>query len=430
VTANVRAFPATRQTAVCSVLTTPLTFVAAAVLRSRFLRGGNSDRLLLSSEFRVQSSELSRFILISVPLQLVRFIPSPNISISEIKPMLLTTFTLPSNLTATEFGKVAIANTGKELQVKLTILMEPQGQEAEGWQTGIALDASASMRGVYGRVLQGEIPPNLNAQYAKKGWIDYQVQDGNRTKLIQRQAYEDAIEKGHLKMSDNLMQPLARKFITYLAGNLDKNGGTTVIYWAAGTGNKIEVLGDFSEEQCQQLAVEGVKQTAFGNQTILLPAVKYFVERFPDAKRSMFIFLTDGKLNDLDAVKTYTRQLANAIASGKRNSVKCVLIGVGDEIDETQLSELDDLETGTNIDIWDRKIAKEMRSLVEIFAEVVDENRLVAPTGTLYDSSGNLIRKYTDGLPAKLEFNLPIHCSHFELEVAGQRIRQEIIFPK
>jgi len=344
--------------------------------------------------------------------------------------MLLTTFTLPSNLTATEFGKVAIANTGKELQVKLTILMEPQGQEAEGWQTGIALDASASMRGVYGRVLQGEIPPNLNAQYAKKGWIDYQVQDGNRTKLIQRQAYEDAIEKGHLKMSDNLMQPLARKFITYLAGNLDKNGGTTVIYWAAGTGNKIEVLGDFSEEQCQQLAVEGVKQTAFGNQTILLPAVKYFVERFPDAKRSMFIFLTDGKLNDLDAVKTYTRQLANAIASGKRNSVKCVLIGVGDEIDETQLSELDDLETGTNIDIWDRKIAKEMRSLVEIFAEVVDENRLVAPTGTLYDSSGNLIRKYTDGLPAKLEFNLPIHCSHFELEVAGQRIRQEIIFPK
>jgi hypothetical protein len=337
---------------------------------------------------------------------------------------------LPRSVVAKEFGEVNVKKSGHYLQVLFTILMEPQGSDAEGWQTGIALDASASMRGLYGRSLVGEIPEDLNQKYKKKGWITLKVQDGKTYKLIKSQAYEDAIQKGYIKAGDNIVQPLAQNFISYLADNLDADGGTTVIYWAGGDGSSIEVLGDFTEQQCRQLEVDGPKAMGFGTGTILTPAVQYFTERFVDAKRGMYIFITDGRIDDLANIKQYTNLLANQIKSGQRHVVKCVLIGVGDEIDLRQLEELDDLTTDTGIDIWDHKIATEMSSLVEIFAEVVDENQIVAPTATIYDDSGKIVKKYTDGFPAKVSLTLPLNTQGFELEVYGQKIYQTVVIPK
>lgn len=337
---------------------------------------------------------------------------------------------LPSTIVAQEFGEVNVQKVGHKLEILFTILMEPQGQEAEGWQTGIALDASASMRGWYGRNLLGKIPEPVSKEYQKKGWLEHQLQDGKRVKIFQPQAYEDAIQKGYLKVSTNIVQPLAQKFIAYLAGNLDADGGTTIIYWAGNDGNAIEVLGDVTEAQCSQLEVNGPKSISFGQGTSLTPAVKYFVERFVDAQRGMYVFITDGKLDDLEQVKKYTTQLTKQIESGQRNSVKCILIGVGNEIDRTQLEELDDLNTQSGIDIWDYKIAEEMSALVQIFAEVVDENQIVAPIGMIYDSAGQLVKRYTDGLPAKISLTLPSESQWFELEVYGKKIRQTVIFPE
>ncbi|MGK7924663.1 MAG: vWA domain-containing protein [Spirulina sp.] len=340
--------------------------------------------------------------------------------------MFKTDFTVPSDRTAKELGKVSIHKMGQELQIQFTILMEPQGQNAEGWQTGVALDASASMKDWYGRMLQGSVPPHIVTVYEQKGWVKIRNEDGRQVQSFQRPAYEDAIKKGFLQSTANIVEPLAQKFISYLAENLDARGGTTAIYWAGGDGRAIEELGDLNEQQCRQLRIKGVEKITFGLGTYLTPALRYFCDRFPDAKRGMYIFITDGKLDDLVAVKQYSIQLARQIATGQRNAVKCVLIGVGDAIDERQLRELDDLETGTDIDIWDSKIAKNMRDIVEIFAEVVDENQIVAPTGTIYDSQGKIVKKYTDGLPAKASFSLPVHSPWFELEVMGQKIRQPI----
>ena len=41
----------------------------------------------------------------------------------------------------------------------------------------------------------------------------------------------------------------------------------------------------------------------FGTGTQLLPAVRYFVERFKDAPWGFFVFITDGELFDLEEVK-------------------------------------------------------------------------------------------------------------------------------
>ncbi|MFT2520401.1 hypothetical protein ACMWQB_29720, partial [Escherichia coli] len=85
----------------------------------------------------------------------------------------------------------------------------------------------------------------------------------------------------------------------------------------------------------------------FGTGTQLLPAVRYFVERFKDAPWGLYIFITDGELHDLAEVMRYSTQLAREIAAGKRRPLKFVLIGVGPDINEAQMEALDDLQTGT-----------------------------------------------------------------------------------
>jgi len=305
-----------------------------------------------------------------------------------------------------------------------TIAMTPVG---EGWQTGVAIDASASMRECFGQTLKGTLPPELIREYEKKGWINTRMEDGQVLKMCKPEAYDDGIKRGHLKFSENVIEPLARDFVHHLADKLDSDGGTTVLYWACGDGTATEVLGDITGEQCKTLELKGPKSVGFGKGTHLLPAVQYFVERFKDAPRGMYVFLTDGRLDDLDKLKRYTTTLAREIASGSRHMVKCVLVGVGSETDERQLMELDDLDTGTTVDIWDHKIAKEMRSLVDIFAEVVDENQVVAPNGKIYDDAGRVVKNLSDGVTAKVTFSMPASSKWFELEVNGARIRQAII---
>src|SRR5262249_15182952 len=147
----------------------------------------------------------------------------------------------------------------------------------------------------------------------------------------------------------NEVSPVAQKICAYLARKIDADGGTTCIYWATGrNGSQIQVIGDLTADQAEQHVFGPPRE--FGNGTQLLPAVKYFVDRFADALWGFYVFVTDGELHDLDAVKDYSTRLARDVAAGRRKPLKFVLIGVGPNIDEGQMEELDDLDTGTPID--------------------------------------------------------------------------------
>jgi hypothetical protein len=333
---------------------------------------------------------------------------------------------LPSTIVVPEFGEVNVRRLRGRTTVSFTILMEPTGEDAEGWQTGVALDASASMTRAYGRGFTGSVPEDVTADYERRGLVKVERTDGRQFRRFSTEAWEDAVRRGFLKKTPNDIEPLARDFISYLAGSLDEDGGTTVIYWACGDGGAFEVVGDFTAEQVKKLAISGPKSHSLGKGTRLLPAVKYFVERFKDAKRGMYLFLTDGALDDLEEVKAYTVKLCKAIQAERRNPVKCVLIGVGEQVNEGQMEELDDLDSGTDVDVWDHKIAKEMRGLVEIFAEVVDENRIIAPKAKILDSSGKVVFRFDDGLPAKVTFDMSPESEWFELHVGGRKVRQTI----
>ena len=139
------------------------------------------------------------------------------------------------------------------------------------------------------------------------------------------------------------------------------------------------------------------------------------------------MFITDGELHDLDEVKRYSTQLAREISARRRNPLKFVLIGVGESVSESQMEDLDDLDTGTDVDLWDHKLAAEMRVLQEIFAEVVDKNARVANNGRILDAHGQLVKDYSDtGLPAFLEFEMPAGSDFFTLDVNGKRVQQPL----
>ncbi|MCI0379961.1 MAG: VWA domain-containing protein [Gemmataceae bacterium] len=287
------------------------------------------------------------------------------------------------------FGEVNVYPNHTGLRVTATILMEPR---REGAQTGIALDGSGSMRKLYGQATGGGVVSSIFKKPALA----------------------------------NEMAPVAQSLCAYLARTIDADHGTTCIYWATGAdGRSVEVVGDLTADQAERYDFRGPQD--FGTGTQLLPAVRYFVDRFVNAPWGFYVFITDGELFDLDAVKEYSTRLAREVSARRRNPLKFVLIGLGPEINEKQMEDLDDLDTGTDVDLWDHKLAAEMRQLQDIFAEVVDRNARVADNGKILDSSGRVVRNYSDtGLPALLTFELPPGSTNFTLEVNGQRITQSL----
>jgi hypothetical protein len=293
------------------------------------------------------------------------------------------------------FGEVNVyRHRDGGLEVVATILMEP---DIEGARAGLALDGSASMQKLYA----ANVPP----LFAKASG------------------------------AVNVVEPVARTMAAYLA-RFSSSNSVNLIYWACSPdGSQIEPLGEFKEDQIAALRVQGPRKLPWGRGTKLLPPLRYFVEEaFRGAPWAIAVFVTDGRIEDLEDVKRYSWQFARQIAAGQRRFVKLVLIGVGSEVDEGQMEQLDDMFEGSDlrdpgrepIDLWDHKIANDMRNLAEIFAEVVSEKIKVADHGRVRDNAGRTAREYPDGLPALLRFRLPHGATAFILDWPGGSVRQDI----
>ena len=287
--------------------------------------------------------------------------------------------TLSSHLRVDPFSKIELEQQPDgRVNVRAHILMEHVVEQAE---TGLAIDGSGTMMPWFG---------------------------------VQRRG------------SPNVVSPFVQQMCTYLAQKLDVDGCVSTIYWAAGDdGSQIEEIGSFTADTVQQHTFRGPK--VYGKHTVVMPAIRYFVDKFAQAPWGMYVFITDGRIEDLDDVKKYTKKLAQDIAAGRRNRVKLIMVGVGHRVDESQMEVLDRLNTNTGEKLWDHKVAKDMRNLAEVFTDVVDEQVIVAPHGQILDGSGNLIKDYRDvGVPALLKFTLPAGTSAFQLQIGENSVLQPI----
>lgn len=332
---------------------------------------------------------------------------------------------LPSSLVASVFGEVNVGRSVDHVEVDFTILTTPDTDAVGSYQTGVALDASKSMKDLYGKTYKGSPPSSVLESWRKRGWIKSVIVDGKQVSKLSAEAKAQAIAERYFELCENVIEPVAREFTAYLADGLDEDGGTTLIYWACGkTGESIEVLGDFSADECKNLPITGPNGD-FGEGTFLLPAMKYFADRFADAENGIYIFVTDGRISDFDRVCDLTQEYAAGVKAGTRNPIKFVLIGVGDDIDVKQFELLDDLEAP--VDLWDYKLANELRDLAEIFSELVDENEILLPASEIFDDRDQLVVSLPNGVPAKFSFKMHADSRFFELRSQGERIRQPIV---
>lgn len=332
-----------------------------------------------------------------------------------------TSHQIPNHLVHEALGEVNVRRTPNATHIQATLLLQP---EIEGIQTGIALDGSSSLRAAYGR--RKKTPPaDVMQELLRRGLLESSVSDGRQIYTPTPAAIQILEAKGFWGNTENIIEPQTREMLAYLSSEVDADGQTALLYWACGEdGRQIQGIGDISASKVASLRLEGPQ--VFGEGTYLLPAIRAFVERFADAKFGFYVFFTDGALDDLEEVKRYSIQLAKDIAAKRRNPVKLVLIGVGGQIRRDQMEELDDLKTGTDIDIWDHKIAEEMRSLKDIFAEVIDEHMIVAPEGEILDHTGKVVKRYSAGLPASIQAALPAQATAFTIKVGDLVVTQAL----
>jgi hypothetical protein len=161
----------------------------------------------------------------------------------------------------------------------------------EGTRTGIALDGSMSMAESFG-IDKGSKP--LSKIFAPR-------------------------------VLENLVRPVARKIAAHLVTTLDPSGTVSAVYWSTGKdGTAVQSIGELTAAQAEAYPFD--PPTELGNGTYLLPAMRYFLEKYSTAPWGFFVVITDGEIHDLSEVKETTVLLARDIAAGRRNPVKMVLI--------------------------------------------------------------------------------------------------------
>ncbi|WP_199288664.1 vWA domain-containing protein [Pseudanabaena mucicola] len=300
------------------------------------------------------------------------------------------------------FGEVNVypQNNG-DIDVVATILIVPA---LEGARVGLALDSSASMKKMYG------ISGVVSSFFANAA------------------------------VTHNVVEPITRVMVKYLA-NFAVTGKVDLINWACGAaGTLIEDLGSFSGEEIDQLAVKG-PNLPWGTGTKLLPTVQYFVDKYQDSPAigvkhpaAICLIITDGTIDDLEDVKEYCFQYALEIADRTKPFIKFVLLGVGKEIAERQLEELDNLfensfikdAEGRDIDLWDYQVADEIQTLEQIFKEFVSMETIVTNYGRILNQEEVVCEEYNFGVPALMRFKLPAGSTSFTLEFSGGNITQDI----
>ena len=305
---------------------------------------------------------------------------------------------ISSNLVEKPFAEVDawIQNDGR-IKVKATILMKP---DVENAQTALAIDASKSMTKLFGTPGSAFFPG-----------------------------------------TPNLVEPVARKITEYLA-NFDSDGETTVIYYSCGKfGAETQFVGEVDAERATVLSFN--KPVNMGTGTQIVPAINYFLDHFQQTPWLICLFITDGLIDDMIEAKKISKRICEEMATGQRGFTKFVIIGLGEEFADSEsaaskaLEELDDLDDDPEYgvkgqDLWDHKLAMDMQSLDEIFAEVVDENVILCTGARVTDPQGNDVKtedgnSYSDGLPALLRFTMPAGSRSFTMSLpTGVEVTQDI----
>lgn len=291
--------------------------------------------------------------------------------------------------------------SGNTLRVRATI---PRGSVLSDIRTGLAVDASRSMSALFG---------------------------------IRSKALHSVFRANER----NIVQQVARKLGSCLV-DIDSSGKTPVIRFSCGrSGSEVDEIGELDAESVSAQEFSAPENPGTG--TKLCPAMRYFLERFPNKPRQVCVFFTDGKIDDLEEVKRLSRSVCEEMAAGRRDFTKFVLVGVGRDFADPAsaasraFEELDALVTEPGCAIagqglWDYKIVADMEESNEIFADIAFDDEFWDFGAEIVDANGRAVvpengASYNNALPTLLRFTMPADSRSFSLRLPdGSGVTQDI----
>lgn len=238
----------------------------------------------------------------------------------------------------------------------------------------------------------------------------------------------------------NPVQEVMRAIVPNLAA-LDATHSCRVAYWATGrNGAEIEVVGEMTGQQAETAEFPGPR--SFGGGTQLLPAIRDFVGYIQSLIQggeqinvAFGVIVTDGLLHDAAEVIAYTREaLIPAIQSKKFPNTVFALVGVGPEVSEEQLDELEE-ETAPEgyaehtKGVFCYALADQISQVPQLVSHLLDANAPAFYGGAVIrDQNGNIVATYEDMVPVVVDFKLPLLRDNmfFTIEASGRKIEQRL----
>ena len=235
--------------------------------------------------------------------------------------------------------------------------------------------------------------------------------------------------------SKGMVKELGRSLGEFL-GKLDKQGGTTVIYWGTNDEKSIQNLGFRSGSEWGYFQF-GKPIAGFGKKCELMPALRYFLEEGHLSVRpslrgqaeGIFIFLLDGGIDDFPFVLDYLGQFVGDVVGERRKRAHLVFVGMGENfIEESrgQLHALAALSNRANPPVISSLVVRDVSLLVDMVKDSVMEFMQVSKQGAVLNSNNQPIQSFPDGVPGAFQFYIPVGSKSFMLNLDGNLYTQVI----
>jgi len=219
-------------------------------------------------------------------------------------------------------------------------------------------------------------------------------------------------------------------------GELDKQGGTSIIYWGTNDSDAIQSLGFRKATDWSYYSF--LRPTGgFVHKSSLYSAVNYFLTDTylndrklinPD-QEGIFVFILDGSVDDYAKVLDYVGQLTQDMIAGRRNKMRLIFVGIGEnfiEASQGQIQALASYSGKTDPPIIASLVVHNLQDLFERIKDVLMLYFTIGKSGSLLDDKGGIIRNYPDGLPGAFQFYVPVGSSHFNINIDGTFYSQKI----
>lgn len=217
---------------------------------------------------------------------------------------------------------------------------------------------------------------------------------------------------------------------------LDSDSGVQVYAWAAGDGHQVVDLGNFPADKLETLQIKTTDDGGslrLGSGTYLRPALQKMWQEIsvdPKADMAYLVLATDGAINDFDDVVRWTTEKAKAIAAKTISPFKVVLAGF-DNSDKNQLEALDNLDTGTDIDIFDAQAVDDLEAAAEHLTDEALSSEFKVAEGGYLEANGTKY-PFEGGVPQRIDMRVGTGLSSVTLVIVegGAEVdRLNIVLP-